>query len=160
MSKKTKSTIHPKSRKTVRPKEVLDYKDQHFNWCINTLYLYYEGNYFNSYEKKHCVLDSTEDNLLKIIKKLDSYRSWTWRKIERRDNNTSCGIMSIEKLDVIEMVTNHLTNVGLMDHEELYKIEINNHHRVWGIRQSDCLFLIWNDPDHSFYKHKKKNYAV
>lgn len=68
--------------------------------------------------------------------------------------------MPIEKLDVKSMATKHFTHVNLTDYEELYKIEINNNHRVWGIRKNDCLFLIWNDPNHFFYRHRNKNYTI
>lgn len=134
-----------------------DYKSKYFDWAINTKYLYTERNCpSNCYNRKYDLLIDTE--LLNILEKMDSYRTWLWRKIETSNNGTSCGMMEIAKLDERKIIVDYLSHIG-RQYDVIYKIEINNHHRVWGIRIDDCLYLIWNDPDHSFYKHKNKNYT-
>ena len=134
------------------PSEIVAiYKKDNFNWSINTDYL----------DEKH--IDFSLFRSLKefkeIIKKLNSYRTWKWTDIERSHNGLSTGIMDISKLDVKGIVADHLEFIKKIETDQLYKIEINNHHRIWGIREGSCLFLIWNDPEHRFYKHNNANYT-
>ena len=132
----------------------VDYKCQYFNWTICTKYLDEEHEDF-------CLLRSMKE-FKKIIVKLDDYRTWQWSEIERSYNKLSTGTMDIAKLDskIKAIVENHLVQIKKDYIDQLYKIEINNHHRVWGIREGSCLFLIWNDPEHRFYKHQNKNYTA
>ena len=55
------------------------------------------------------------------------------------------------------MVNDHLKRCN-RDDDVLYKIEINNNHRVWGIREGSLCYIIWDDNGHFFYKHKNKNF--
>ena len=128
------------------------YKKEKFNWCINTMYLKY------SCDKKFHIYKRTVEEMKEIFDKRDSDRSWIWRDIERSNNKTSCGLMSISKLDVEDMVYEHFQRCNI-DDDVLYKIEINNNHRVWGIRKDNLFHIIWDDNGHFFYKHKNKNFT-
>lgn len=134
----------------VQPYDPLQYKEHYFNWSINCCYLDLNNKEFELFKNR--------DQFFSIIKKLDSFRSWRCSKIESSRNDTSCGVMDINKLNTKEMVQGHLLSIN-KDVDQLYKMEINNHHRIWGIREKDCLFLIWDDCNHSFYKQKNKNYT-
>lgn len=151
MSKKLKqSKVNPKT--IVQPYVHLEYKKHYFNWSISYSYLDLENKEFELFRDRN--------EFFNILKKLDSYRNWLWLEIERSKNNTSNGIMDINKLDTKDIVQNHLFSINKKDVDMLYKIEIDNHHRVWGIREGSCLFLIWNDPEHRFYKHRNANYIA
>lgn len=156
MTKKLKKTTALKKRAVVYPVGYTDYKNRNFDWAINTKYLYTERVCHGDFVPKYSLL--MDSNLLGIIQKMDSYRGWIWKNIEMSNSGTSCGVMEVAKLDTREMVTKHLEYIK-EDVDVIYKMEINNHHRVWGIRKQDCLYLVWNDRDHSFYKHKNKNYT-
>ena len=169
MPKKTKLTIPitgakhigeqfvttQRSHKVVIPFDPNEYKNQNFDWCINTKFLKYhktDNPHFHIYKE-------TVNDMKMIFNKLDSYSSWNWRDIERSYNKTSCGYMPVDKLDVKDMVERHLQACSL-DDDCLYKIEINNHHRVWGIREGTIFYLIWDDDGHYFYKHKEDTYSI
>lgn len=130
------------------------YKDEKFDWCINTKFL----RYHNEDDKRFRIYKESIDALKDIFNKLDSYRGWNWRAIEGK-NGTSCGYMEIEKLAVKDMVFRHLQACG-RDDDVLYKMEINNHHRVWGIRDGSVFHWIWDDNGHFFYKHRNDNYSL
>lgn len=148
------------SKKSIKVEEnvSVDYKDKYFNWSIDTNYIYTADNCPVKFREEYCLLQSLEE-FKRIIKRLNTFRTWTWRKIETSPNGTSCGMMSINKLDESKFISEYLNHIGKYGVDVLYKMEINNHHRVWGIREDDCLYLIWNDPDHSFYKHQNTNYT-
>ena len=137
----------------------VDYKDRYFNWTIDTNFMYSSSTCFDGFVSKHSLLRTVEE-FEKIITKLNEFRRWTWRQIETSFNGTSCGAMSVGQLDKSKFVSEHLKHIKKDSVDQVYKMEINNHHRVWGIREGSCLYLIWNDPDHSFYKHKNKNYTL
>lgn len=158
-SKKIKIKNTPNSQKrTVVNYDVDSYKKENFRWSINTQYLCCPETCGYDCKRKCSSFYNDKEHLFDIFKKLDEYRSWSWSKIESSDNGTSCGYMDIEKLDVKDMIKHHFASLKL-DYSHLYKIEIKGRHRVWGIRQNDELFIIWNDKDHSFYKHVNKNYS-
>lgn len=169
MSKKNKRSRNifqpfPVNNKVpVHEVDVEQYKNQNFNWTINTQWLC--SPFTNCTNPKTCKAfcfsfeKLTSEELFSIFKKLDSYRSWTWKKIESSQNGSSTGLMDVYRLDVKEMVENHLKTKHLEDHDKLYKIEIKGSHRVWGIREENTLFLLWNDSEHRFYKHQNKNYT-
>ncbi len=133
-----------------------EYKEKNFNWCINLKYLYKNDDNFSFYKIK----GKGAKHIKNCITKLESLRVQTWRWIERSFNDTSNGIMEIRKLekDIQPMVQEHLKRINYLD-DILYKIEINNNHRLWGIRIDDVLQIIWDDNGHHFYKHKNKNYS-
>jgi len=141
--------------------DLTKYKDAKFDWAINTKYFCHkESNCstckeicFNIYKNGTC-----KDNLIEISDKLDYFRGWNWRDIERSNNGTSCGVMQIKDLDVREMIHRHFEAINI-DDDVLYKIEIAGRHRVWGIRRESVFYLIWSDEEHRFYKHHETNYT-
>ena len=147
-------------KETVIGRDVeIDYKDRYFNWTIDTNFMYSQSTCFGIFEPDYSLLRSVEE-FEKIITKLNKFRAWTWRHIETSFNGTSCGTMLVNQLDKSRFVLDHLKHIKKDSVDQVYKMEIINHHRVWGIREGSCLFLIWNDPNHSFYKHKNKNYTL
>jgi hypothetical protein len=146
--------------------ETEKYKEQKFNWSINTQYLCSEGKLCKDCKKYPSRSDGIcfalrkigSENLFAVFEKLNDYRDWTWRKIEQHNNGTSCGVMSMRLLDTKKMVAEHFCSLHI-DDENLYKMEIKGRHRIWGIRRSDCLYLIWSDEYHYFYKHGDANYT-
>ena len=159
---KLKTTVRGSTglkKKTIVERSVeVDYKDRCFNWTIDTDFMYSTYTCFGIFESNHSLLRTVEE-FEKIITKLNEFRTWTWRQIETSSNGTSCDAMLVSQLDKSKFVLEHLKHIKKDSVDQIYKIEINNHHRVWGIRKEDCLYLVWNDLDHSFYKHKNKNYT-
>lgn len=151
-SKEIKEPNISNNRNVIVPISLDKYKQEKFNWCINTILLKY------SCDKKFHIYKETVEEMKQIFDKIDSYRSWIWRDIERSFNDTSCGYMPISKLDVKDMVNDHLKRCN-RDDDVLYKIEINNNHRVWGIREGSLCYIIWDDNGHFFYKHENKNFT-
>jgi hypothetical protein len=135
------------------------YKKLEFNWAINTSYLCNKETCSHECPSCFSFYELSAKDLFKIFKKLDDYRSWTWRAIEQSHCNTSCGIMKIHKLDTRDMINFHLKSALHLEDEELYKIEISGAHRVWGIRREAWLYIIWNDECHEFYKPISTNYT-
>ena len=135
-----------------------EYKNQKFNFTINTGFMCFMECCGKECEICFSLYEPTKDELFKIFKKLDSYRSWDWRKIEQSGNGTSCGYMDIRKLDVCDFILDHFEKI-VIDDDVIYKMEISNKHRVWGIRRGNILYLLWNDEFHYFYKHKDSNYT-
>lgn len=158
MQKKLKRTPAPQPRAIPCSIGCEDYKDHCFNWSIDTNFIYSQSTCAREFKPNYSLLRTLKEFEC-IITKLNCFRTWTWRQIEISSNNTSCGVMLINQLDEKEFVLEHLEHIQKVDVDQLYKMEINNHHRVWGIRKKDCLYLIWNDPDHSFYKHQNKNHT-
>lgn len=159
---KLKTTVRGSTglkKKTVVGHDIeIDYKDHCFNWTIDTNFMYSSSTCFGIFESKHSLLRTVEE-FEKIITKLNEFRSWTWRQIETSFNGTSCVAMLVSQLNKRKFVLDYLKHIKKDSVDQVYKMEINNHHRVWGIREGSCLYLIWNDPDHSFFKHKNKNYT-
>jgi len=58
----------------VQPYDPLQYKEHYFNWSINCCYLDLNNKEFELFKNR--------DQFFSIIKKLDSFRSWRWSKIE------------------------------------------------------------------------------
>ena len=156
-NKKTKINYHPNTqRQIVVSYDVESYKKSNFRWSVNTKYLCNPQTCGYKCKDK-CFSLYKAQNLFDIFGKLDEYRSWTWRDIESK-NGTSTGFMEICQLDTKDMIQHHFTNLKF-DYDVIYKVEISGKHRVWGIRQNDELFIIWDDPEHRFYKHTNKNYS-
>jgi hypothetical protein len=137
----------------------LVYKDLDFDWAINTLYLC--GKQGNCYKCDTCfnIIKNCASiaDFVEIFNKLDNYRTWKWREIEQR-NHTSNGFMQIKELHVHKMLEKHFASLKI-DDDVVYKIEIKGRHRVWGIRHGSVFYLIWNDEEHRFYKHRDTNYT-
>ena len=140
------------------------YKDRCIVFAVANEYLYKAPNYFSlAYN-----FPNTSE-LLDMLGGLEQkYRGWIWRKIEMSKNNTSAGMMEIAYLErnVQTMVCEHIKQIGSAEEylsggaDFLYKIEIDNRHRLWGIRRGVTMCLIWDDPFHEFYKPRNKNYTT
>ena len=130
-----------------------DYKNEKFNWCINTYYLDQDKDNEFSFINNHSHKDLI---ICPISKKLDEYRSWTWREIEMRKNGTSCGFIEVNKLIPKDMILDFFRVKNIND-TILYKIEIKGKHRVWGVRTNNVLNLVWNDPNPKFHPISKKH---
>lgn len=157
--------IIPAQQKIKLPKDPNAYKNDSFHWEINTKLLCHPSDFChdicqNKYSHCFSLHNLTKDDLFEIFKKLDEYRSWTWQQIEMSKNNTSCGSMEIKKLepDISEFVQKYLSEKKFYETDTLYKMEINNRHRVWGIREDTVFYLLWDDNGHYFYKHTNNNH--
>jgi hypothetical protein len=141
------------------------YKNSNFSWRIKKDYLCNQKSCSddckkncNKYKSCFSLYELTNEELFRVFEKLYEYEKWTWRDIEKSNNNTSCGLMLVEKLDVCDTVRGHLNMLQFED-EYLYKIEINGKHRVWGIRRECVFYWLWNDREHRFYKGYNTNHT-
>jgi hypothetical protein len=152
-SNKSGIVLQPSIKTTYIEKSYSDYKDNRFDWCLNTKYLCHQDERFD-----FCKV--SKENFLAICKKIDDYRGWTWSTIKHSYNGTSTGHMEVWKLekDIRDMVESHFKRLEIQE-DEIIKIEISNAHRIWGIDKSGIFYVIWNDDGHYFYKHKNKDYT-
>ncbi|MDR2781197.1 MAG: hypothetical protein LBB21_01920 [Holosporaceae bacterium] len=156
--KKTVSALPGVRSNAVITRDVNAYKDSSFSWRIEIDYLCSRKNCCNKCELCFSLYELTNEELFFIFEKLYGYETWTWRDIEKSDNGTSCGFMLVEKLDVCDIVRQHLSLLHF-DDEYLYKIEISGRHRIWGIRRGSIFYWLWNDREHRFYKGRNTNYT-
>lgn len=160
MSKRKKLPLPAvKKRKLDTGNDPNSYKDHDVIFAISRKFLY-RGKDKNRRFDLFANYDTSE-KLFELLSDLETrHKGWTWRGLEKSSNKTSSGMMDIEKLDedIKRMVKEHIEKKDL-DVGTLYKIECNNRHRLWGIRNHETLFIVWDDPQHEFYKHIDKNYT-
>lgn len=133
---------------------LLEYKDKYFRWTFSPNKLE-QGNTYGNWKVYQ---DTPLKDILFIFQKLASYESWTWRKIESSSNHTSTGLFSIDTLDKqYKDIVAAFFERNQLDTDSFYKIEINGKHRIWGIREDNVFFPIWNDTEHLFYRVPKKH---
>ena len=86
-----------------------------------------------------------------ILPKLRNFESMTWGEI----NHTKTGHPIYTKRIVAE-AQKRLTELGLDDHDVLFRLELNGLQRIWGVRVRQVLCLLWWDPNHEIYPCFKK----
>ena len=96
-------------------------------------------------------------SFFKIIKpRLDDFSSMTWAELQKRK--------SCHPMDVAKITSSSLQRLKVIfsDNipETLYQIDIpgqGQKHRIWGKKDGNVFYLIWNDPNHKVYPTYMKN---
>lgn len=77
-----------------------------------------------------------------ILPKLRSFESMTWTQIMQSGSHPiSCDRLCKEAKDRLEARS-------LDDNDEVFSLRLSGRNRIFGIRQTDCLQILWWDPDH------------
>jgi hypothetical protein len=94
------------------------------------------------------------DKLDEVLKKLGEFESRTWNEILVLSNKQNHEI-SVERLS--PEAQRRLEEIQLGDIEELISLRLSSRERVFGIRESATLLVLWWDPEHqvcpSILKH-------
>ena len=139
-----------------------EYKDSLFDFAIKDSYLCKKNENCKNCKREKCfgIYEMQTKDLVKVFEKLAVYKSKTWREIETgHQHNMSTGKIPIDKLETKKMINNHLNNIIGPDPYDFYELEIDGRHRVWGFRDYTTFYIIWNDPEHRFYKPTNKNHT-
>lgn len=93
-------------------------------------------------------------NFVRHIKpKLDKYSTMKWSEIIKRK---SCHPMDVYRLNK-EFIERIKTLFGEDAPETLYQIPLKGTHRIWGYRDGNIFYLMFNDPGHQGYLVRKKH---
>lgn len=132
--KKASTPLHPSPEKTARAYHS-NSNDERPSWRFSKLELVDPFGWH--------ILSSTK--LHEIRSKIQNFESMTWNEIliEAKKQNHS---ISTEK--ICRAAQNRLCELELDDAEDLISLRIGARERIWGIRQSSVLLLLWWDPDH------------
>lgn len=77
-----------------------------------------------------------------ILPKLKSFESMTWTQIMQSGSHPiSCDRLCKE-------AEHRLEARSLDDNDEVFSLRLSGRNRIFGIRQNDCLQILWWDPDH------------
>lgn len=148
MSKKSKQArILPLPGKTNKiPRAFLCPKDDKFLWAIRNDKIDWEHSYYGFSVRRI-------PSFIRSIKpKLDEYATMRWCEVE---NKKSCHPMdaSVLSKDFLNRI-NEL--FGEDAPETLYQIRLDSTHRIWGYREENIFYVMFNDPQHKGYPVKKK----
>jgi hypothetical protein len=152
----------PKRKIDIPESAASAYKEKFFNWSINTDYLCKKSECGTTC-KDGCFsfYELATGELFKILEKLNKYRMFQWKQMESPRIFAPYGAVSCHKMPISELTTRKMIEKHFLDHrldyDELYQIEATGKQRIWGIRKDDVLYLLWNDPNHSFYKTEPRN---
>jgi hypothetical protein len=86
-----------------------------------------------------------------IIPKLQEFESMLWSDIEGHRNHF------IPINDICKEAKDRLTVVGKEDEESLFSLSLSGKERIWGVRESNILKLLWWDPKHKVCPSNKKH---
>lgn len=93
---------------------------------------------------------STGVLLKEIIPKLQIYESMKWSELEGRNSH----FIKVE--DCCKEAQQRLQEIEKDDFSELFSLRMNGKKRIFGIRQSAELQILWWDPKHEIYPVTKK----
>ena len=75
----------------------------------------------------------------------------TWTDLR----NHGCHLVSIE--DLCKTAQTRLIDINQDDKDELYSIRLSGKVRVWGVKESNVIRLLWWDPEHEICPSLLKN---
>ena len=92
-----------------------------------------------------------------ILYKLKTFETMTWGEIEKKKgkNNPLNHYMPVAQITRKAQI--RLNQIRQDDIDDLYSLHISGIKRIWGIRKSNDLLILWWDPTHSVYPVKKRH---
>lgn len=102
--------------------------------------------------QQRIIIRTIQENVFwrKIFPKLKHFETKTWIEIEKeqygKNGKTKHHFIAIEK--IIEDAQRRLKTLNLNDIDELFSIRLDGELRIWGIRKSSYLQVLWFDFQH------------
>jgi len=91
---------------------------------------------------------------------LDSLRGNTWKEIVEmicRDGQRPRARHHVQKINSVMVEVQDRWGFLNIETDEAFRFRSTGRWRLWGYRTGSHFFLIWHDPDHTFYKVDKRN---
>lgn len=92
---------------------------------------------------------TTNDLLVNIIPKLQSFETQTWAQIEGSNNH------SVDLDKCIKDASDRLAELDINE-DSLFSLRLTGKQRIWGIKDVAILRILWWDPEHEVCPSKKK----
>lgn len=87
-----------------------------------------------------------------IVPRMKALETMTWAQIEKDRHSHP-----MPTAEICKDAKERLTALKLDDVDLLYQVNMGGKRRVWGIRESNSLVLLWWDPEHTVYPTEKRN---
>ena len=89
--------------------------------------------------------------------RLGKFEAGTWGDIRRAQHGKSGGSNShaVETTALCAEAQKRLRTLGHDDAATLFSLRLDGLHRVWGIKDQQCLRLLWWDPNHEVCPSKR-----
>jgi hypothetical protein len=97
-------------------------------------------------------VESVDDFVTKILKKLKNADSKTWAQIRSEPGNND---IPVEKL--IKDARDRLKELKLQDLDAIFHFRFSGKERLWGIRDQHHFKILWWDPEHEICPSKLKH---
>lgn len=94
---------------------------------------------------------SDKSVLFDIYSRLKSFETMTWAEIEGSENHL------IETYKICKDARDRLKEIGYEGFENLFSFHVTGKKRIWGIRDTEALNILWWDPEHTVYPVPKKH---
>lgn len=82
------------------------------------------------------------DDAFEVLRRLGNYETMTWREIDGPQSH------GIPIGDLAKDARDRLVEISQDDAAEYFSLRVNSAARVWGIRDTHILRILWWDPDH------------
>lgn len=93
--------------------------------------------------------------LIFIHEKLKNFESMTWAEIEGKKGKRGAKHNKlIPVCNICREAQNRLTDLQL-EYDMIYSLHLAGLKRLWGIRDSEILSILWWDPEHTVYPVEK-----
>ena len=95
--------------------------------------------------------------LSKIFPKLKEFEKLTWREIEdfKHGEKNKTNSHSIEVSKLCKEAQNRLKNLNMDDVDEIYSLRLEGKLRIFGLRELNCLKILWIDREHEVCPSKR-----
>lgn len=142
MAKKPHSKRRPSGRKAPRsvgPRSILD---KHPIWSFGVV----------DPDGPWCFGSIDGADLVQALQRLGTFETMTWADIERDG-----GSHPVPCTDITSQAQKRLVQIDQDDLSHLYSLRITGRQRVWGIRDHECLRILWWDPRHEVCPSHKRH---
>ncbi|MEW5928007.1 MAG: hypothetical protein AB1941_11015 [Gemmatimonadota bacterium] len=85
------------------------------------------------------------ETMLRVWGRLSSFETMTFGEIEGKKNH------SIPKEQLCPRAQERLREIELDDYDAVLSLRVTKQERVWGIKTTGGVLLLWWDPEHSVY---------
>jgi len=103
---------------------------------------------------KHLYRDFFIDNIYPKLKELEHL---TWYEIITQKNKRERSKHhAIEKIKLNKKAQERLIELKLDDYDELFSLRLSGGERIWGIREFNCLQILWWDANHEVLEYELK----
>ncbi|WP_428077743.1 hypothetical protein [Candidatus Avelusimicrobium alvi] len=129
------------------PRSFLKPLDNKFIWAFRCDKVDWEHPYYGFCVKR------IPQFIRSIKPKLDNYATMKWAEITAKE---SCHYMDTSRLSK-GLISRIIELFGENGPETLYQIRLDGTHRVWGYREDNIFYVMFNDPEHLGYPVGKKH---